>query len=105
MPLDKVALKSLALELAAAMPPPRRSEDAVLPQVDVSPRAKATRAILRIADLYGWHGAVIDFLQDRSASYLSDLTDDQLRELLGVMESFVDIADTGSCRPDCLAAS
>lgn len=105
MALDPVALKSLALELAAAMPPPAPSpSDASIPPVDVSPRARTMRAIVRIADQYGWHSAIVHFLDSRGVSYLSDLTDPQLDDLLDRMHGYVDAAEIGASLADCLPA-
>lgn len=104
MALDPVALKSLAIELAAAMPPlpMRQYQDQPL---DISHRARTMRSILRIADAYGWHSAITHFLESRNAVYLSDLTDPQLDDLSGRMEGYVDAANTGCSLADCLPAS
>lgn len=63
--------------------------------IDVSDRAKKIRAIMRIADRFGWHDAVIHFLETRGACYPSDLTDPQLDDLQQRMEGYVDAAETG----------
>jgi len=102
--LDPVAMKSLALELAAAMPPPQVM-DFGLPPVDVSPRARAMRAIMRIADMHGWHSAITHFMESRGATYLSDLTDPQLFDLKDRMEGYVDAASIGASLADCLPAT
>lgn len=72
--------------------------------VDVSPRAKKMRAIIRIADAHGWHSAITHFLETKGTSYLSDLTDPQLDDLLGRMDGYVDAAEVGASLTDCLPA-
>ncbi len=104
MALDPVALKALALELAAAMPPAPAPADIDLPPVDVSPRARTMRAIVRIADIYGWRSAITHFLDSRGVPYLSDLTDPQLDDLLDRMNGYVDAAEMGASLADCLPA-
>lgn len=103
MALDPVALKTLAIELAAAMPPPPPAPIALHP-VDVSPRAVKMRAILRIANAHNWHDAITHFLETKGVPYMSDLTDPQLEDLLERMEGFVDAAETGASLADCLPA-
>lgn len=73
--------------------------------IDLSPRAVKTRAIVRIANTYGWHAAIVHFLETRGAAYLSDLTEPQLDDLLGRMDGYVDAAETGSSLADCLPAT
>lgn len=103
MTLDAVALKSLALELAAAMPPtPDHAID--YPLVDVSPRGVTITEIIRIADRFSWHAAITHFLQLKGVPYLGDLTDPQLRDLHDRMLGYVDAAETGCSLPDCLPA-
>lgn len=104
MALDPVALKSLALELAAAMPP---TPDSAIdyPAVDVSPRGKMMTKIIRIADRHGWHSAITHFLQTKGVPYLSDLNELQLEDLLDRMDGYVDAAETGCSLADCLPAS
>ncbi len=104
MSLDSTSLKCLALELAAAMPPPMPAEMVFQP-IDISPRAKKMRAILRIADMHQWHSAITHYMETRGSVYLSDLTDPQLDDLLGRMDGYVDAAMTGSSLADCLPAS
>ncbi|WP_162405142.1 hypothetical protein [Pseudoxanthomonas jiangsuensis] len=104
MALDPVALKSLALELAAAMPPAPSPADIDLPPVDVSPRARTMRAIVHIADQYDWRSAITHFLDSRGVSYLSDLSDVQLDDLLDRMRGYVDAAEIGASLVDCLPA-
>jgi hypothetical protein len=93
--LDPVELKALALELAAAMPPLPSSAEIDFRPVDVSPRAKKMRAIMRIADAYGWHSAIVHYLETKGVPYLSDLTNTQLEDLLDRMDGYVDAAETG----------
>lgn len=101
MALDSVALKTLAMELAAAMPPSEPSPPLDFAAVDVSPRAIKTRAILRIANAHNWHDAIVHFLETKGVPYLSDLTEPQLEDLMQRMEGFVDALETGSSLPDC----
>ena len=103
MPLDPVALKSLAIELAAAMPPPLPADMQERP-VDVSKRARTMRAIRRIADAHGWQDAITHFLESRGAEYMSDLTEPQLDDLHDRMRGYVDAAEMGASLPDCLPA-
>jgi len=103
MPLDPVALKSLAIELAAAMPPPPPADMQERP-IDVSPRARTMRAIRRIADAHHWHDAITHFLETRGVEYMSDLTGPQLEDLLQRMHGYLDAAEMGACLPDCLPA-
>lgn len=88
--------------LAEAAPPAAAVE---FPPIDVSWRARTMRAILRIAEQHRWHDAITLFLETRNASYLSDLTDPQLEDLLDRMHGYVDAAETGSSLADCLPAS
>ena len=105
--MDPMALlrEELATMLAESPLPPIEAPDQSFPPVDVSPRARKTRAILRIADRYGWQSAITHFLETKGRSYLSDLTLPQLDDLLDRMEGYVDAAETGCCLPDCLPAS
>lgn len=103
-PLDPITLKTLAIELAASMPPAPPA-DVDYPPVDVSPRAQKMRAILRIADMHNWHSAITHFLESRGTSYFSDLTDPQVDDLLDRMHGYLDAAETGASLPDCLPAS
>lgn len=95
----------LAAILAEAPCPPAMPLDIEFPAVDVSPRARKMRAVMRIANTYGWHSAITHFLESRAVSYLSDLTPPQLDDLLGRMHGYVDAAETGASLPDCLPAS
>lgn len=104
MALDAVTLKTLAIELAAALPPPT-PPDIEFPPVDVSPRARKMRRVLRIADCHGWRSAITHFMESRGVAYLSDLTAPQLDDLLDRMEGYLDAAETGSSLEDCLPAS
>lgn len=90
--------------LTEAIPAPSPA-DIAFPEVDVSPRAMKMREILYIADAYNWRSAIVHFLSTRGCSYLSDLSDPQLDDLLGRMEGYVDAAETGSSLVDCLPAS
>jgi hypothetical protein len=102
--LDPIALKTLAIELAAAMPPPAPA-DIEYPAVDVSPRALKMTKIIRIAHQYNWPDAIPHFLQSRGVGYLADLTDPQLQDLEDRMDGYVDAAMTGCSLADCLPAS
>lgn len=72
--------------------------------IDVSWRAKRMRAILRIADANNWRCAVTHFMETKGVSYLSDLTDPQLDDLLDRMNGYVDAAEAGCSLPDSLPA-
>ena len=104
MPLDPIALKTLAIELSAALPPaPPATEPRPVP-VDLSERACVTRAIQRIADAHGWQSAITHFLETRGVEYMSDLSILQLHDLLDRMKGYVDAAETGCSLADCLPA-
>lgn len=106
MALDPVALKTLAIELAAAMPPdPSPPAEITFLPVDVSPRAIKTRGILRIANRHGWHSAIVHFLETKNVAYLSDLSEPQLDDLLERMDGYVDAAEMGCSLPDCFPAT
>lgn len=96
--------EELAAILAEAPPPSPAAYEADFPPVDVSPRARKMRGIMRIADRHGWHSAITHFLETRSVSYLSDLTEPQLEDLLDRMHGYVDAAETGASLEDCLPA-
>lgn len=103
---DTVALlrEELATMLAESPLPPAAPEP-LHPPVDMSPRAQKMRAIVRIANIYGWHEGITHFLDTKRVSYLSDLTMPQLDYLLGRMQGYVDAAETGCSLPECLPAS
>lgn len=104
--MDTIALlrEELATMLAESPLPPLETPDQAFPPVDVSPRARTTRAILRIADLYGWQSAIVHFLETKGVSYLSDLTNPQLDDLLDRMNGYVDAAEMGCSIEGCLPA-
>ena len=81
------------------------SEQLAPPMLDPSPRARMGREILRIAQTYGWQGAIAHFMDTKGASYLSDLSDPQLAELHGRMLGYLDAAQTGCDSIDSLPAS
>lgn len=81
------------------------AEQLAMPQVDTSPRAVQTRAILRIAQTYGWQSAIAHFLDTKGAAYLSDLTEPQLDDLHSRMVGYVDAAMTGCSLADCPPAT
>lgn len=103
MALDSAALKTLALELAAAMPPTPIC-DIDYPAVDVSPRAIKMTKIIRTAQAYNWPDAIPHFLRSRGVSHILDLSDTQLDDLEGRMDGYVDAANTGCSLADCLPA-
>ena len=90
--------------LAESPLPPASAEADLHPPVDVSPRAVAMRAITRIADCYGWRSAITHYLETRGKTYLSDLSQPQLDDLLDRMQGYVDAAEIGASLPDCLPA-
>lgn len=104
MALDPVALKTLAIELAAAMPPTPLC-DIDYPAVDVSPRAVKITNIIRIANTYNWPDAIPHFLRSRGVSHILDLSDTQLDDLADRMDGYVDAAMTGCSLEDCLPAT
>lgn len=104
MTMDPVALKTLAIELAAAMPPTPLA-DIDYPPVDVSPRAVKITKIIRIAQAYHWPDAIPHYLRALGVSHLLDLTDHQLDELERRMDGYVDAAMTGCSPADCLPAA
>ncbi|MCU1139470.1 hypothetical protein [Stenotrophomonas maltophilia] len=103
MALDPIALKTLAIELAAALPPAPPDSNVGAP-LDRSPRARKIRAIQRIADAHCWHSAITHFLDLKDAEYISDLTDPQLDDLLDRMNGYVDAASMGCSLADSLPA-
>lgn len=80
------------------------AEQLAPPALDTSPRAIQTRAILRIAQTYGWQSAVARFMDAHRASYLGDLNDSQLEALHQRMCSYVDSAMTGCDTDESLPA-
>lgn len=64
-----------------------------------------TRDILRIAQTYGWQGAIAHFMDTRGVGYLSDLSEPQLEDLHGRMLGYLDAAQTGCDSIDALPAS
>ena len=96
--------EELAALLAEAVPPPS-PPDVEFPPVDVSPRARMMRKIMRIANQHGWQMAITHFLETRGVPYLSDLSDPQLADLLDRMNGYVDAAETGCSLADCLPAT
>lgn len=104
MALDPVALKSLAIELAAAMPPTPPA-DIHFAAVDISPRALKMTSAIRTAQAYNWPDAIPHFLRSRGVSHIFDLTDPQLDDLCSRMDGYVDAAMTGCSLAECLPAS
>ncbi len=103
--MDHNLREELAAILTAAPPPPPAPEDVHFPAIDVSERAQKIRAIVRIADAYNWHSAIVHFWRLRASRICGDLTDPQLDDLLDRMHGYVDAAETGSSLVDCLPAS
>lgn len=105
--MDAVALlrEELATMLAESPLPPAEPPDQFFPPVDVSPRARKTRQILRIADVHGWQSAITHYLETRGVPYLSDLSMPQLDDLLDRMQGYVDAAETGCSLAECLPAN
>ncbi len=81
------------------------SEQLEAPALDTSERAVKTRAILRIANTYGWQSAIAHFLDTKGVGYLTDLTDPQLEDLHDRMEGYLDAAMNGCSPPDGLPAT
>jgi hypothetical protein len=103
MALDPVKLKTLAIQLAAAMPPAPPPPDAQF-AADVSPRTRMMRAIVRIANAHRWEDGIVHFLETKGVPYLSDLTDPQIADLHSRMLGYVEAAENGYSLPDCLPA-
>lgn len=103
--MDTALRDELAAILADSPAPPAPAAEFPFNPVDVSPRAIKMRTILHIAEQFQWHSAIVHYLQTRRTSYLSDLTDPQLEDLLQRMEGYVDAAETGCSLADCLPAS
>jgi len=105
--MDTIALlrEELATMLAESSLPPVAQAEALHPPVDMSPKARKMRAIVRIADMYGWHSAITHFLDTKCVSYLSDLSVPQLDDLLDRMHGYVDAAEIGASLADCLPAT
>lgn len=98
-------LRDELVEILSGMALPQDvSPDLMHPPVDVSPRATRMRAILRIANMYGWQEGITKYLDSRGVPYMSDLTLQQLDDLLEEMNGYVDVAQTGCSLPDCLPA-
>lgn len=107
MPLDPVALKTLALELNAALPPPPPPTDGFLglpALLDMSERARSIRRIADIANTRGWQLAVTRMLDSRHACYVSDLCDDDVFALLRQLERYEDCAEACCDPDDCFPA-
>lgn len=85
-------------------PSPPIPDQAQFSAIDLSPRTIRIRAIIRIANSYNWHAAIIHFLEMKGVPYISDLTDPQLDDLLDRMKGYVDAAETGCSMPDSLPA-
>lgn len=107
--LDKVALKSIALELVAALPPPkanpdRDSEGDFLPIVIQTRRARAIRRISEITNMRGWQIAVTRALDANQASYIDDLPDKAVMELQDDLEHYEVCAQMGCDLQDALPA-
>lgn len=103
MALDQIALKTLAIELAAALPPAGPAAAMETP-LDISPRAKKIRSIQRIADAHNWQSAIVHYLDMKDAEYVSDLSNTQLDDLLERMNGYVDAAEMGCSLADSLPA-
>lgn len=98
MALEPAALKALAIELSAAMPPAPSEAFVSLPVLDPSPRARAMRRISEIANARGWHIEVTRTLDKHRAAYVSDLHDAEIFALRDRMERFEDCVQFG-CDP------
>lgn len=70
------------------------------PMLDMSKRGRQTRAILRIAQSYGWQSAIAHFLDTKGVPYISDLTEPQLDDLADRMDGYVDAVMCGYDSPD-----
>lgn len=70
-----------------------------LPVVHQSPRARAIRRISDIANSRGWQLAVVRTLDRYGATYVSDLSDEQVLVLLRQLQRYEDCAEV-CCDPD-----
>lgn len=99
MPLDDVGLKTLAIELAAAMPPPAYEQvTSSLPYVETTARARAIRSIEWIALQRGWKSEVIRTLDRAGAPHVDLLDDSEVFALRDRMERYEDCLQYG-CDP------
>lgn len=96
--------EEIAAILAEAPVPVLDLEPGLSP-IDVSPKAKKIRAIMRIAIQYGWQDAVTHFLESRDTCSVLDLSAPQLEDLLDRMNGYVDAASMGCSLADCLPAN
>lgn len=96
--------EELAAIIAETLPPPPLL-DVEFQTVDVSPKARKIRSILRIADVHGWRSAITLFLETKGQTHICDLTEPQLDDLLERMEGYLDAAEMGCSLADCLPAS
>jgi hypothetical protein len=102
--MNQFLREEIAAILAEA-PVPVADVDPGLSPLDMSPRAKKIRAIMRIATQYAWPDAVPHFLDTKNVASILDLTTPQLDDLMGRMEGFVDGVETGCSLPDCPPAN
>lgn len=100
--MNLILAEQIAQVLREELPPPSVMD---YPSIDNSPRTRKMREIIRIADAYGWRGAITHYLDTRGESHIADLSDVQLDDLLDRMLGFVDAAETGSSLADCLPAT
>lgn len=95
----------IAAIIAEAVAAPPIPADVEFVPIDVSDRAQKMRAIIRIANMHGWHSAIVMFLESRGQSHIGDLTDPQLDDLVDRMNGYVDAAEMGCSLSDCLPAT
>lgn len=103
--MDPTLRDQLAAILAESPLPVAAPAEFPFNPVDVSPRAIKMRAIVHIAERHQWQSAIVHYLETRGKSYLSDLTDPQLEDLMLRMEGYVDAAEMGCSLSDSLPAS
>lgn len=101
MALDAIALKALAIEMAASVPPaaPRPANDAWMPEIAQTPRARALRRVQEIAQQRGWQVEVIRALDRNEVTHIDDLSDAAVFALRDRMEYYEDCVQT-CCDPD-----
>ena len=75
------------------------ANEPVVATLDTSPRAKAVREIMRIAEWRNAHVALTMTLDRMDASSVSDLPDDKLATLLETMRQIELCAETGAGSP------
>lgn len=98
MQLDDVWLKTLAIELSAAMPPSPSKQSPAWPGLGMSSKDKAIRIIEWIARNRGWQIEIVRALDQAGAPYIEMLSDVEIFALRDRMEKLEDCLQYG-CDP------